>query len=308
MYERNFSPKGIILFLVVALVGLAIVRSDDVGNLWARAVEIGDRAIHEVRHKAFDAEDKVRYTVRQSDDAVNQRISELRNGDASERRYAAWALGELESDRGVDPLIGALADRDADVRLVCTWALGEIKDYAAIEPLIELLDDDDPLVREMAVLSLGEIERSTAIDPILGAVERYPELAEPAIWALGEISGRRALEARDELSKQTGQRGRDNDEVWVGRLGTREARSMSGDASALIAALGDSDAEMRASAAEWLGKADNERSVEALLDALRDPDPAVRAMAIWALDETNPSREHSQTHSRQAARSRRFRA
>ena len=72
---------------------------------------------------------------------------------------------------------------------------------------------------------------------------------------------------------------------------------MSGDVSALTDALGNSDAEMRASAAEWLGKADDERSVEALLDALRDPDPAVRAMAIWALDETNPSREHGHTHS-----------
>jgi HEAT repeat protein len=181
--------------------------------------------------------------------------------------------------------------------LVSAWALGEIKDDYAIEPLVELLADDDPLVREMAVLSLGEIESSTAIDPIVDAVARYPELAEPAIWALGEISGSRANRARDELFKQLGQRGRDNDQVWAGRLGTREARSMAGDASALIDAMGDGDAEMRASAAEWLGKADDESSVESLLDALRDADPAVRAMAVWALDETNPSREHSHTHS-----------
>jgi HEAT repeat protein len=263
-------------------------------------VEIGDRAIHGTRDKAIDARSKAKHSVRyaaQHEDALTQRISELRNGDASERRYAAWALGELESGRGVGPLVDALGDRDADVRLVSAWALGEIKDYDAIEPLIELLDDNDPLVREMAVLSLGEIERSTAIDPIVDAVARYPELAEPAIWALGEIGGRRANEARDELFGQLGQRGRENDQVWAGRLGTRDARSMSGDVSALIDALGDSDAEMRTSAAEWMGKADDEQAVEVLLDALRDPDPAVRAMAVWALDETNPSREHSHTQS-----------
>lgn len=291
------------LFLAVAIGALAIVRSDGVDALWAKAVSIGDRAIHGVKHKvrdkAHESRGKTAHTVgytAQQEEAVTQRISELGNGDASERRYAAWALGELESGRGVEPLMAALGDSDADVRLVSAWALGEIKDTDAIEPLIRLLDDSDALVREMAVLSLGEIERSAAIDPIVDAVARYPELADPAIWALGEIGGSRAEQAREELFKGTGQRGWENDEVWAGRTGTREARSMSGDLSALTEALGDSDAGMRASAAEWLGKADNERSVEALLDALRDPNPAVRAMAIWALDETNPSRKHSETH------------
>jgi hypothetical protein len=286
MYERNFSPVGIALFIALALAGLAVLKADDVGSLWARAVDIGDRAIDGISHKAKDTG----YAVRQRQDEVSQRVSDLQNGNPSERRYAAWALGELESDDAVNALIEALGDGDADVRLVSAWALGEIKDYDAIDPLIELLDDGDPLVREMAV-----IERSTAIDPIVDAAARHPELAEPAIWALGEIGGRQANEARDELFAQIGQRGWDNEQVWSGRLGTREARSMSDDMSGLTDALGDSDAEMRASAAEWLGKADDERSVEALLDALRDPDPAVRAMAIWALDETNPSRQHSQT-------------
>jgi HEAT repeat protein len=300
MYERNFSVRGIVLFVAIALGALAIFKSDDVDQLWAKAVEIGEGAIYNVKHKVTDARSKsrpsARYSARQ-DEAVTQRISELRNGNASERRYAAWALGELESDRGVEPLIEALRDRDADVRLVSAWALGEIKDYDAIDPLTDLLDDGDPLVREMAVLSLGEIERSTAIDPIMEAVARHPELAVPAIWALGEIGGSQADESRDELFGQLGQRDWDNDEVWAGRTGTREARSMAGQVSELIDALGDSDVQMRASAAEWLGEADNERTVEALLDALRDPDPAVRAMAIWALDETNPSREPYQSNS-----------
>jgi HEAT repeat protein len=293
IYEGNFSLRGLVLFLAVAIGALAFVGSDDVDGLWAKALEISDRAIRKVRPEGSDARGKAEPSAGDAalqEDAVDRQIAELRTGNASERRYAAWALGELESGRGVDPLIEALGDRDADVRLVAAWALGEIKERDAIPPLIDLLDDNDPLVREMAVLSLGEIERSAAIEPIVDAAARYPELVQPAIWALGEIGGSRANEARDELFEQLGQRSRDNDEVWVGQLGTSEARSMSSDVSALIEALRDSDAGIRVSAAEWLGKANDESAVEALLDALRDLEPAVRAMTVWALDETNPSR------------------
>jgi HEAT repeat protein len=206
-------------------------------------------------------------------------------------------LGELESTRGVGPLHGRLRDDDADVRLVAAWALGEIKERDSVEPLIELLEDSDPLVREMAVLSLGEIEHSSAVSAVVEVAGRRPELREPAIWALGEIGGSRAKEARDALIDQAGLRHGENEDVWAGRLGTREARAMSGDVPALLAALSDDDAGMRRSAAEWLGTSGDPQAVNPLLDALRDPEPSVRAMAIWALDEINPSRQdHKHDH------------
>jgi HEAT repeat protein len=58
----------------------------------------------------------------------------------------------------------------------------------------------------------------------------------------------------------------------------------------LISALRHEDPGTRVSAAERLGRLGSERAVDALLNALRDPEPAVRAMAIWSLDETNPTR------------------
>ncbi len=294
MSERNFPLGGFLLFAALALATVAVVKSEVVEELWGAIDGLRARAIHEVRAVG---KDDVRL-IAQQEDAVNRRLAELKDGDAAARRYAAWALGELESQRAVGPLIESLDDSDAAVRLVAAWALGEIKDQEAIEPLIATLGDSDPLVREMAVLSLGEIEDASAVDAIVDVVERHADLREPAIWALGEIGGRRADAARDELFADLGRRGWENDEVWAGRLETREARSMAGDVSALSAALDDDDPRLRASAAEYLGRADDERAVEALLDALRDPEPAVRAMAIWALDETNPSRKHkSHTHS-----------
>jgi HEAT repeat protein len=228
----------------------------------------------------------------QEDDAVAQRVGELQDDDPQVRRYAAWALGELEEARGVRPLIEGLGDRNADVRLVAAWALGEIKDYMAIPPLIATLEDDDALVREMAVLALGEIEHPAAVEPLTEAYRREGGLREPVIWALGEIGSREAGAERTAIFAAWGRGSYENDEVWTGRLGSTEARASDGDVNALIVALSDDDPRMRRSAVEWLGVLDDERAVDGLLDALRDPEPSVRAMAIWALDETNPSRRH----------------
>lgn len=270
MYERFFSPARVALLVAGTAAGLVI---------------------------AFPAAATDLLRAFQADDDVTQRISELQDSDPLVRRYAAWALGELESARGVDPLHARLRDDNANVRLVAAWALGEIKERDSVEPLIRLLEDPDPLVREMAVLSLGEIEHTSAVSAVVDAAQRRSELTGPAIWALGEIGGSRADEARDALIDQVGMQHGENEEVWSGRLGSREAQRMSHDVPALISALSDDDAAIRRSAAEWLGKSGDTQAVNPLLDALRDRDPSVRAMAIWALDEINPSRQdHKQNH------------
>ncbi len=267
-------PMSRLALIIVGLAGLAFVLPTASLDLWG-VVRPGKNAIR---------------AVIQGGDAVSQRIAELNDRDARVRRFAAWALGELESTRGVRPLMERLQDNNADVRLVAAWALGEIKDRTAIVPLIELLGDQDPLVREMAVLSLGEIEHGSAVIPLLEALDSDADLVEPVIWALGEI-GAEARAERQALIRETGRGWWDNDQVWTGRLGTTGVvRERSRDLHALMDALGDTDAEVRCSAAEWLGVRGDARAVEPLLDTLRDPDPTVRAMAVWALDEINPSR------------------
>jgi hypothetical protein len=225
-----------------------------------------------------------------------------------ERRLAAWWLGEHESERAVRPLLRSLGDSSGEVRLVAAWALGEIKDDRAIDPLIELLDDPDPLVREMAVLSLGEIENPDAVDALADAAERSPELHGPMIWALGEIDTRRAHRLRGELCEAVGRRVRENQQVWAGDLPVLESgrgRRPTGDVPTfsdldeLMAGLRSEDSEVRHAAAfgiGWLGVSGDLEDidpVEPLLDLLRDPDPGVRAMAVWSLDEINPSRWES---------------
>ena len=222
--------------------------------------------------------------------SVRERIRELRSDETRVRRYAAWALGEMEDDRAVSPLSESLSDGNADVRLVAAWALGEIKHRRSVDPLIETLNDDDPLVREMAVLALGEIEHSAAIGPLVEAFERDETLAEPVIWALGEIDTDRASAARWGVFEALNLRPRENTEVWTGDwLGWDGPRRLR-DLATLETAMTENDPDKRQYAAWEMGHRDDERAVEFLLDLLRDENPAVRAMAIWALDETNPSR------------------
>lgn len=221
---------------------------------------------------------------------IEERLRELRSNDASVRRYAAWALGEMENERGVTPLHERLEDSDADVRLVSAWALGEIKDDRSVDPLAELLNDDDPLVREMAVLALGEIENARAVVPLMAALDRDEMLVWPVIWALGEIDSFTAYEARLGVFESIGRRPWENTEVWAGEWLGWDGPARFRDLSTLERELSDSDPERRQAAAWEMGHLDDERVVESLLNLLRDDDPTVRAMAIWALDETNPSR------------------
>ncbi len=219
-----------------------------------------------------------------------------KDDDPLARRRAAWWLGEHESRKAVGPLIDALEDRSSDVRLVAGWALGEIKDTKAIYPLIDVLKrDGDPLVREMAALALGEIEDPDALPPLFRAFDQEEDLRGAIIWALGEIRGEKARLVRQAAFSKWNRTPKKNEEVWTGNLESGE--TFSDDMPALLRRLESKDAEERRRAAwnlGFLGILDGLDSIEpvvdGLMDALRDPVPEVRAMAIWSLDEVNPSR------------------
>ena len=233
------------------------------------------------------------------------------------RQRAAWWLGEHEDRSTVMPLIEALRDESADVRQVAAWALGEVKDDKAIVPLIDALKDDDPLVREMAVLSLGEIEDPDAVDPLFDLSEKERDMRTAVVWALGEIENRgsrSAARARDRVFDLWEQRSWENDLVWSGTLikgpyvkrkqgkykVDEKAIGYTEDIKVLLRRLQDEDADVRLKAALNCGLIgihdyyeslrDVIRVVDGLLETLRAPEPEVRAMAVWALDEINPSR------------------
>lgn len=201
-------------------------------------------------------------------DLVPLQLDRLADSDPEVRRRAAWALGELEQPRAVQGLEEALDDADPRVRVMAAWALGEIKDPEAGPGLIRALSDPEPCVQEMAVLALGEIQDPSA-RAALEDVSARPGLEGPTAWALEELTDAGAP-------------------VWAG--GLRAEWAIPSNVGQYLEELRSPDSNTRALAAEKLGRVKDSAAVVPLMDALSDPEPAVRAMATWALDEINPTR------------------
>ena len=243
-------------------------------------------------------------------DSVADVIQILKTGTPELKKRAAWALGERENPTAVSSLEVALKDQDPEVRTMAAWALGEIKETSAIPELIEALSDASLLVREMVVRALGEIKDPQPIERLVDMLEdSNREIRAAAIWALGEIGTHRALalvrrsqQDEDELVKSMANRvimarnsklevqeelvATDSEiKKHVDRALKENANSK--DLTNLVAKLGHDSALIRMATAYSLGRIGDVRAVDALIAAVRDPDPDVRAMVVWALDEIN---------------------
>lgn len=100
--------------------------------------------------------------------SVSDLIEQLSSPDATTRRTAAQALGELRDPAAIGPLVNALGDTNRQVRQAAAHALGQIG-VPAIDPLIAVLSSRDPIVREAASWALVEIGQP-AVDPLVRAL------------------------------------------------------------------------------------------------------------------------------------------
>ena len=113
----------------------------------------------------------------------------------SDRRYAAWLLGQLKDPRGVAALVVLLTDRDVNVTIA--WSLGQIGDGHAIQPLIRTLSGPDPELRVYAIHALAALKATDALPALRhllsdnarwngGSGESVAEAAQEAISKLQE--------------------------------------------------------------------------------------------------------------------------
>lgn len=121
--------------------------------------------------------------------AVQPLLSALRDGDEWVRMAAARALGELQDERAVESLLATLSDSSNRVRELAAWALGEMKERRAVESLgTMLLRDETAGARQMAAWALGEIQDPKAVESLNAALnDPEPRVREKAKWALSEI-------------------------------------------------------------------------------------------------------------------------
>ena len=127
--------------------------------------------------------------------------NQLDSPNATVRRNAAWAIGELtamvpgERAGAVPQLINLLGDPDEWVRMAAARALGELRDRRSLDGLIAGLGDDKWRVRQMAAWALSEMKDARAV-PALSSVllsDARAEVRRGAAEALGEIASAEAL-------------------------------------------------------------------------------------------------------------------
>ncbi len=188
------------------------------------------------------------------DDDVAKYVEKLSSANASDKAYAAYALGEIGDKQSVEPLSALLRDEDKFVRSVAAYALGKIGDSSAIEFLRAALEDESHIVRAAAAKALGKIEG--------GKVEQYQTRY---LNDLKDGDNAVRLRATAEL----------------GNMYPDKARHYQ--ALGYINSLKDKNSAIRATAAVTLGLLGDKQAVEPLANALKDENVSVRKNAARAL-------------------------
>jgi HEAT repeat protein len=152
-----------------------------------------------------------------ADDAVAEKIGDLRDGDVVERRRAALALAEESTtDLAVDALVEfGLSDEDSDVRQFAVEALGELGGERAGSAAVATLDDPDPWVRAEAVVALDRIDRRAYEPHVERAVDDdHHAVRRNAAVSLFKLRGEGTLELLLDQSRADSERLRE----WAAHL------------------------------------------------------------------------------------------
>lgn len=210
---------------------------------------------------------------------LSELLEALSDRDEQQREVVAAALGELGHPRAVFPLRQALGDVSAAVRAAAAEALGKIGSSEGVPGLMSALEDREPEVRAAAARSLGWIKEPEGVPRLLevlrdadedvqrAAAEALADIGEPAFEGLAAaLNDRRAVQAAEAL----------------GLLGTPDAVPL------LLAALKQSEADVRRAAAQALGRIGDPEALSALGLALRDAQEVVQRAAAYALAELGP--------------------
>ncbi len=214
--------------------------------------------------------------------AVPALLESLKSSQASIRRNAAFALGELGPDAApaVDALAHALRnDTDIEVRRNAAFALGEIG-TAALPVLLKSLNDKNSRVRRNVASALVRIGPPAipALIPMLDAPN--PIIRKNAAGILGRI-GPKAKTAVPALEKHLDDP--DKSFCWTVKQALRNIKQVT--VAGLIESLNDKDPLVRTNAARQLGKKglSARPAIPVLIQCLQDEKAAVRQQASFAL-------------------------
>src|SRR5437667_119744 len=189
--------------------------------------------------------------------------------------------------RAFDPaLFGeALRHPEPVLRRQAPLAAGRIGDAAAVDALVEALGDSNQGVAAAAAFGLGLLKESRAVAPLLALVRSVPATSQgppqtEAVTALARIGGDDGARALRELLGLGTTAGVATSAVQSAALLDAWRLGPRAPVPALIGYARDPDVTGRWRALYSLAQLRVARAVTTLLDALQDPQPMVRAVAV----------------------------
>src|SRR5215471_8892440 len=215
--------------------------------------------------------------LEQSSGDSSMSMNALQSSNATERAFAACALGRLGAVEAIPALINLLGD-DTVIRPIKCWDSGDWS------PARHTFKQETP--GEQAAIALASLSQP-AVESLIAALNNgNPSVRRNAAWAIGEI--RAGLGTNRTAAVEPLIAALSDEDMWVRMAAAFSLGEMRpGQATeALIAALGDAEWMVRRMAASALGEMKSRAAVESLTSlSLRDEMEQVRRQAAWALDE-----------------------
>lgn len=233
-------------------------------------------------------------------------LGNLGHADAQPRADAAWEAGLLRLKAASPGLRKLLGDRDATVRRNAAWALGELGQPESAFPIQErIIREREPAVLAELAIALGKVRHLPARPLLLGLTWRTDPLLKAAgITAVGHLGDSTAAQyllrflthpdpvLRRALAEALGRTGGPNarpsllrllgDPVGAVQVAALEAACRLGMEEAASQAerlLGAGPVELRSAAAAALRTLGTRRHLAALAPLLEDEHPEVAAQA-----------------------------
>jgi HEAT repeat protein len=208
-------------------------------------------------------------------DASPLAVAALEDESGFRRQKAAVALRELRDPTTRGPLLAVLHDRESAVRRAAVEALAQLPaDRGATESLRSLLRDPSPVVRAAAVTALAALDDSAAASLQPAVADSHPTVRRT-------VADSSAFLERESVRVLIG----DSDaDVRAAALWALAANPRSELLEVVAASLGDDSWHVRRAGCHALGASGVAAAKEALLQALVDAHPMVRAAALGALE------------------------
>lgn len=216
-------------------------------------------------------------------DAIPVLLKAVHSKDKVKREYVIAALGNHQATEAITAIAEVLSDRQLKRRYVAAWALGEIAQPDCVQPLLNALGDPETDVRKAATRALIKLNR-LATEPLVAFLSQAEAIAAGgAIRALGDIADPLAFEA---LVAKIAGTNRADVILALGKLKDPRAETL------LIAALLDSDWQVRMNAAMALSTVGGSASVAPLEATLEDEVNVVREWSARSLEILTGQRYH----------------